>query len=175
MPARRSAPNSVERKTSWCQTRRRDDGIGDYSAPLSRVDTVRVNDDGAFEISVPDDRLSELIDAVHRVAANPGTGPGHTGRARNISIADLEVGCRKQDGTTRRNVAGIVLRAAVGVRVYVVFSLDGDTATARFGTAHTDGDNLAELRQVSFARYVTTATMAGLAARGIAAVRGTPS
>lgn len=128
-----------------------------------------MNEYGVYEITVTDVRLSELIDAVHEVATSPGTGSEHGRQTKNISLTDLEVERGQQDRTTRRNVAGIALRTGADVRLDVMFGLDGSTATARFNTVHTGSDTLAARRSVSFARYLTVATMAALSARGVAA------
>jgi len=133
-----------------------------------------VNETGVYEITVADRALSDLIDAVHDAADRPARPSERGWAGREVAIRDRpdapECGTRGERGRRgERPVAQVVVEADGFVRVDVRFVLAGGAATARFDTGGGATDTLDAVRPVSFARYLMTATMAVLTARGVQA------
>lgn len=135
-----------------------------------------MNETGVYEITVTGRALSDLIDAVHDAAERP-TRPSERGWAgRDVVIRDFPEDGDHQNGSCAgrragggRPIAEVIVEADGSVRVDVRFVLTDGAATARFDTGCGATDTLDTMRPASFARYLMTATMAGLTARGVPA------
>lgn len=131
-----------------------------------------MNETGVYEITVADRALSDLIDAVHDAAERPGRPSERGWAGRDVAIRDFP---DDRDGTggcagrEPRPIAEVIVEADGHVRVDVRFVLTDGAATARFDTGCGATDTLDTMRPASFARYLMTATMAGLTARGVQA------
>ncbi|WP_067855755.1 hypothetical protein [Nocardia shimofusensis] len=131
-----------------------------------------MNETGVYEITVADRALSDLIDAVHDVAERPARPSDRGWAARAVAIRDsldsspTRAGREPHEG---RPVAEVIVEADGFVRVDVRFAVSDCAASARFDTGCGTTGTLDTMRPASFARYLMTATMAALTARGVQA------
>ncbi|WP_040795940.1 hypothetical protein [Nocardia higoensis] len=130
-----------------------------------------MNESGVYEITVADRALSDLIDAVHDAAERPVRPSERGWAARDVTIRDFPDAntCTGRDHPDGKPIAEVIVEADGSVRVDVRFALADGAATARFDTGCGATDTLDTMRPASFARYLMTATMARLTARGVRA------
>ncbi|MFD6162072.1 hypothetical protein ACFWF7_32150 [Nocardia sp. NPDC060256] len=127
----------------------------------------------AYEVTVPNPALDDLILAVHEAAGQSGGRVPRRWRFGNVvgisapRVRDLALATvQTKHVVERRAIAAITVTLHHSVAVDVIFALDAAVACAQFHCATTNSDT-ALAQETSWAEYLVTKTSEALAATGI--------